>query len=119
MTPSKGSWLPTENFTRALAAPVLVFLATAMDRNYQTDLWHHLARGRVMIAEGYLLNNDRFTDAVPGQPFQDVNWGWQLLFYPLFALGGLPLVQTVNSLLLAGVVALLQELCRRRSGSVL
>src|SRR5438874_11510849 len=93
--------LPTGRWVRALLAPVLVFVATAIDRNYQTDLWHHLARGRAIVAEGRLLDADRFTFTVAGQPLRDVNWGWQVLFYHLDELGGLPLVQVANSAILA------------------
>jgi hypothetical protein len=110
--------MPTDRWTRLLLVPALVFIATAVDRNYQTDLWHHLARGRAIVSEGRLLNEDRFTYTVHGQPLQDVNWGWQVLFYRLHALGGLPLVQTVNSGVLAGMMALLVVLAWRRSGSL-
>jgi hypothetical protein len=103
---------------RFLLAPAIVFLACCLDRNYQTDLWHHLARGRVMAAEGRLLDEDRFTFTVPGQPFQDVNWLCQLGFYRLHQWGGLALLQTVNALLLAGMMAIVVGLCRRASGSM-
>src|SRR5205823_15103135 len=89
--------LPTDRWTRFLLAPALVFIAACVDRNYQTDLWHHLARGRTIVTEGRLLDTDRFTFTFPGQPFQDVNWLWQIGFYHLHELGGLPLVQTVNA----------------------
>jgi hypothetical protein len=112
-------FLPTDRWTRFLLAPALVFLATIMDRNYQTDLWHHLARGRVIVAEGRLLDEDRFTYTVHGQALRDANWGWQVLFYRLHSLGGLPLVQTVNSALLAAMMAFLVVRSWRRSGSLL
>ena len=41
-------FLPTDRWCRALLAPVIVFVATAMDRQYLTDFWHHLARGRAI-----------------------------------------------------------------------
>src|SRR5437763_5114543 len=91
---------PTDNWARALLAPCLIFVATGTDRNYQTDLWHHLARGRAIATEGRLLDTDRFTFTFPGKPFQDVNWLWQVGFYRLHQLGGLPLVQTVNAAVL-------------------
>ncbi|MGH7224558.1 MAG: hypothetical protein ACRELF_15140, partial [Gemmataceae bacterium] len=111
--------LPTDRWTRLLLAPTLVFIATAVDRNYQTDLWHHLARGRAIVGEGRLLNEDRFTYTVPGRPLLDVNWAWQVLFYRLHTLGGLPLVQTVNSSILAAMMALLVVLTWRRCGSLI
>jgi hypothetical protein len=109
---------PCDRWTRFLLAPALVFIATAVDRNYQTDLWHHLARGRVIVSEGRLLNADRFTYTVNGRSFQDVNWGWQVLFYWLHSAGGLSLVQAVNSALLAIMMAVLVWLVWRRSGSL-
>jgi hypothetical protein len=108
---------PTDRQTRLLLAPALVFIATSIDRNYQTDLWHHLARGRVLVEEGVLLNADRFTYTVPDQPLRDVNWAWQAAFYWLYRAGGLPLVQTVNSAILALTMAILCGIARRRCGS--
>jgi hypothetical protein len=108
---------PTDRLARTLLAPTLVFVATAIDRNYQTDLWHHLARGRILIEEGVLANSDRFTFTVTGEPLRDVNWAWQAAFYCLYRLGGLPLVQTVNSALLALVIGLLGAFARRKCGS--
>jgi hypothetical protein len=107
-----GTW------TRALLAPALVFIATAIDRNYLTDFWHHLARGRAMAERGTLVNEDLFTYTVHGQPLQDNNWLTQLLYHGLFELGGLPLVQTVNSLTLAVVVGVLVWFCRKKCGSL-
>src|SRR5579871_5487470 len=111
--------MPTDRCTRLLLVPAVVFIATAMDRNYQTDLWHHLARGSAIISEHRLLDEDRFTFTVHGQALQDVNWGWQVLFFRLYTLGGLPLGQAVNSALLAVMMLLLAVLAWRRSGSLI
>ena len=73
--------LPTDRWVRLLLAPVFVFVLCGIDRNYQTDLWHHLARGRAIADEGRLLDEDRFTYTVAGTSFQDVNWLSQLAFY--------------------------------------
>src|SRR5437660_1311242 len=119
MSPSVRSLLPTDAWVRALVAPALVFIAAGIDRNYQTDLWHHLARGRATAAEGRLLDHDRFTYTVPGQPFQDVNWLSQLAFYGVYRAGGLDLLQAANALVLAGTMAVLVWLCWRASCSLL
>lgn len=108
---------PTDRLMRALLAPALVFIATAIDRNYQTDLWHHLARGRAYVETGVLLDEDCFTFTVAGTTFRDVNWLWQIVFYHLFRFGGLPLVQTTNSAALAVTFGLLFAFARQRSGS--
>src|SRR5262249_43046930 len=59
------------------------------------------------------------TYTVPGQPFIDCNWGWQVVFYELYRLGGLPVVQAANCLVLVVLMALLVGLCRWRGGSAL
>jgi hypothetical protein len=112
--------LPTAAWTRALLAPVLMFVATSVDRNYQTDFWHHLARGRAIAERGSMVDHDLFTFTVPPeQSFQDANWLAQLSYHYLFTAGGLPLVQLVNSLLLTTMIGLLVALCWRASRSVL
>ena len=108
----------SDSAVRALLAPAIVFIACCIDRNYQTDLWHHLARGRIMAEEGKLLDEDRFTYTVPHQHFQDVNWLSQLVFYRIWQLGGLPLLQVVNALVLAGTMGIVVGLGRRMSGSM-
>ncbi|HZT80626.1 MAG TPA: hypothetical protein VFA26_10400 [Gemmataceae bacterium] len=111
--------LPTGAWVRALIVPVLVLVATGIDRNLQTDFWHHLARGRAMTERGGLVDADLFTYTVAGQPLRDNNWLTQLLYYRLFQAGGLELVQLANSLVLAAMMSLLVYLCWRASRSLL
>jgi hypothetical protein len=113
------SSLPFGVWTRALFAPALVFIATAGSRSYQTDFWHHLARGRAMVQSRELVNYDLATFTVPGTTLQDTNWLPQLLYYQLYSLGGLDLVQLVNSLTLSGMMGLLVWLCWRECGSLM
>lgn len=105
--------LPTNNLARALVVPALVFIATATNRNYLTDFWHHLARGRAMVEYGGIIPHEPFTYTIGGQSVRDPNWLTQLGFYALHQLGGLPLVVTVNSLLLAAALAGVVWLCQR------
>src|SRR4051794_9979698 len=105
----------TDSWPRALLAPALILIAALVDRNYQTDLWHHLARGRAIVAEGQLLDADRFTFTVQGKPIQDANWAWQVMSFRLYQVGGLPLVQVSNALILALTLTLLLRLAWRRS----
>ena len=97
--------LPTDRWVRLLLPAVLIFFAAASDRNYQTDLWHHLTRGRAIVEQGQLIDRDLFTFTVAGQPFQDVNWLTQLGYHGLYETGGLPLVQLVNALSMAVALA--------------
>jgi hypothetical protein len=109
--------LPTPTWLRLAIVPVLAFLATATDRHYLADFWHHLARGRAIVQHGALVDRDLFTFTVADQPLQDVNWLTQVGYYGLFEVGGLALVQVVNSLLIAVTLGWLVILCRRRTGS--
>jgi hypothetical protein len=110
--------LPTGNWVRFLLAPALIFVSSNIDRNYQTDLWHHLARGRAIVTDGHLLDSDRFTYTVADRHFQDNNWLWQVTFYEVYALGGLNLVQTVNAAILFLAMTCLVLHAWRRGGSL-
>jgi len=110
-------WLPTDAWVRLLLVPCLAFIALASNTAYLADFWHHLARGRVIVSQGQLLDHDVFTFTAFGQSFQDVNWLAQVVYFVLFDLGGLPLVRVVNALLVALTLAILMTICRRRSGS--
>ncbi len=96
---------PTLLWAYALLAPAMIFILTSLDRSYQTDLWHHLARGREIVQTHSIVNNDVFTYTIPSQPLIDNNWLTQVVAYQLYELGGIDLVQTANSLLLAMTVA--------------
>ena len=109
-------WLPNLDTVRLLLAPALVFIVAGIDRGYQTELWQHLARGRLIAAERAVVSVDRFTFTVPGRELRDNNWLSQLLYHGLHEAGGLELVQAVNALALAAAVALLVRLCRRAAG---
>ena len=108
--------LPNINWVRAAICPAVVFIAMSMDRGYQTDFWHHLARGREIAHAGSPAGSgvETFTFTVAGQPVRDANWLTQLTYFRLYETGGLPLVQTANALVLAAGAGLLVWVCRRR-----
>jgi len=110
---------PTPTWLRWAIVPVLAFLATVTDRHYLADFWHHLARGRAIAEQGQIVDHDLFTFTVAGRPIQDVNWLTQVGYFALYDMGGLALVQVVNSLMIAVTLLLVVQLCRRRSGSLL
>ena len=117
MTDRLRALLPTPTWLRLAIVPILAFLATVTDHNYLADFWHHLARGRAIVEQGALVDRDLFTFTVADRPFRDVNWLTQVGYYALFEIGGLALVQVVNSLLIAVTLGWLVVLCRRRTGS--
>src|SRR3954469_3457605 len=89
-----------------------------MDRGYQTDFWHHIARGREIATSGTLPDVETFAFTVAGQSVRDANWLTQLAYFRLFQLGGLALVQTANALILALAAGVLVAICKRRGGSM-
>ena len=101
----------------ALLAPAVISVLTGVDRSYQTDLWHHLARGREICATGEIVSRDLFTYTVAGQSFVDNNWLTQVVAWKLYQLGGIDLVQATNSLLLAATVAIIVSLGTRLGAS--
>jgi hypothetical protein len=101
----------------ALLAPAVIFVLTGVDRSYQTDLWHHLARGREIRATGSIVSRDVFTYTVAGQNFVDNNWLTQVVAWKLYQLGGIDLLQAANSLLLAATVAIIVSLGTRLGAS--
>jgi hypothetical protein len=105
------------DWMRASIAPALVFMATATDQQYLTDFWHHLVRGRTMVTAGHIASPDLSTFTVPVRDFQDANWLTQIVYYHLYGLGGLPLIQLINALVLAAMMLWLVSLCRRVSHS--
>lgn len=117
MDPRRAAFLPSLDTVRLVLAPALVLIVTGLDRGYQTELWQHLARGRLIAQEASVVSVDRFTFTVPGREFRDGNWLSQLAGYGLYQAGGLELVQVANSLILAAAVGLLVLLCWRESGS--
>jgi hypothetical protein len=111
-------WLPNINWVRAIVCPAVVFIAMNMDRGYQTDFWHHLARGREIALARGIPHTETMVFTVAGEPVRDPNWLTQLAYYGLFQLGGISLVQTANSLIIAAAAGVLVWTCRRRSGSM-
>jgi len=93
-------------------------MAAGLDRGYQTDLWHHLARGREIVGSGQIVNKDLFTFTIAGQDIRDANWLTQVVYYRLFLWGGLPLVQSTNAAVLALALVVIVRLSKMASNSI-
>src|SRR6059058_302170 len=66
-------WLPNINWVRAIVCPAVVFIAMNMDRGYQTDFWHHLARGREIATAGRIPDAETMVFTVAGKSVRDPN----------------------------------------------
>ncbi len=108
---------PGIHWLRPAIVPAVVFITCCLDRGYQTDFWHHLARGKAIVESGTIVDVESFTCTLGGTPTRDANWLAQVLFFRLHAWGGLSLVQAVNALILAATLAIVFRLCRRSGAS--
>jgi len=104
-------------WVRLLLPAVLIFVLAASDRQYLSDFWQHLARGREIVSTGTIVSSDPFTFTVAGASYRDCNWLTQVFYYGTYQIGGLSLVQAINALVLAMAMAVLTWQALRASGS--
>ena len=96
----------------ALAALVAAYAAcfSLMD----TDIWWHLAAGRLMVKEHRLLFADPFAADSLGSPWVNVHWLFQVLVFLLHRLGGIAAIVVAKVVLIGlGVGLGVQALCAR------
>jgi hypothetical protein len=85
-------------FDRLMAT--LLFLAIALAALLmpaQNDTWWQLRAGREMWLTGQVLLHDTFSHTVNGAFWPNHEWLSQVLFYGIYALGGMPLVTIVSA----------------------
>ena len=95
-----------------LAAAVAAYAAcfSLMD----TDIWWHLAAGRLMVKEHRLIFADAFAADTLGSPWVNVHWLFQVLVYLLHGAGGIAaLVLAKIALIGLGVGLGVRALCAR------
>jgi hypothetical protein len=82
-----------------------------------TDIWWHLASARRMLAQKAFLRADPFCLASLGKPWIDLHWGFQLMAYSLWKLGGAAALLAAKTLALwaAAALALRPHLDRRNA----
>jgi tetratricopeptide (TPR) repeat protein len=79
-----------------------------------TDIWWHLAAGRVMVEERRWIFADPFAADTLGRPWVDVHWLFQVLVYLLHRWGGIAaLVVAKITLVGLGVGLGVRSLCTR------
>jgi hypothetical protein len=103
---------------RAAFAPALAFIATSANHAYLYDFWHHLARGRAMVETRGIVNRDLFTCTIAGRPIQDIGWLSQVFYYVVYSRAGLPVLELINSLLIALAIGIIVHIVWRETGSM-
>jgi hypothetical protein len=91
----------------------LLFVVVAMRAlmmGAEPDTYWALRAGRDFWTTGHVPRVDTYSFTAAGLPWPDHEWLWQALLYPLYRMGGLPLVTAGGALLVVGAVVLAYRL---------
>jgi hypothetical protein len=83
-----------------------------------SDLWMHLATGRLIAAGEYHFGSDPFAYITAGQYWANHSWLFDLAFFELFRLGGGGTLVAVKAAGVAMLAAVMLRLALRGKGSV-
>jgi tetratricopeptide (TPR) repeat protein len=89
----------------ALVLLLALFAASFPARN--TDLWMHLAAGKLLAAGEYRLGSDPFSYTSATSPWINRAWLYDLVSHGLYSLAGGEALVLVKALLIAGLAAIL------------
>lgn len=98
------------------ALAVLGGLAWSQPYVLGSDLWWHLASGRLIWESGAVPSGDPFSFTFAGREWMNHEWGWGALMWGLYRLEP-QLVAWSNLALIGGIFALVYAEARRQSGS--
>jgi len=82
---------------------------------WYTDLWGHLAYGRLIVANGALPRTEPLMPLSQGMRFIDLAWLSQILGYAAFRLEGIAAIQFLYAASITGCLALLAMCVLRRT----
>jgi hypothetical protein len=86
-------------FDRLMATLLFIAIAlAALLMPAQNDTWWQLRAGREMWLTGHVLMRDTFSHTVYGAFWPNHEWLSQVLFYGVYAAGGMPLVTIVSAI---------------------
>ncbi|MEO5616411.1 MAG: tetratricopeptide repeat protein, partial [Candidatus Eisenbacteria bacterium] len=89
-TPDPGVPITHPAFLLALLVAAACVVAVVTYRILDTDLWQHLAVGREIVREGKVPATQIWTWPLFGQPDVPPSWGFRVLLYKFWELGGMP-----------------------------
>ncbi len=98
----------------AVALPVLAGLLASMST---VDLAYHLRAGNEFMANGTIPVRDTWTHTAAGQPWQNQQWGAQVLFALVHRIGGFELLVVLRAALIGGIFGLILLAVRLRGTS--
>jgi len=114
---SKDSAVPAENkyVTYGLLGLflVLVFFAVSYQISGDDDLFWHLATGRYIVENKVVPDKDVFGHITSGTEWIPFEWGWDILTYGLYNIGGYNAILLFRSLAFCFIFLLLYLLLRK------
>ena len=102
--------VPTTGTVIAAAALVWSLFGVRLFRN-DGDVGRHVRLGRYILESGTIPRVDHFSHTMSGQPFVPYEWLSEVIFAAADALGGLPAVAVLTSLLFAAATLVAFRLC--------
>jgi hypothetical protein len=99
----------------AIGLPVLAATIASLP---SVDLAYHLRAGAITLDTGSIPRFDTFTFTATGEPWQNQQWGAQVLLTVAYRLAGWTGLVLLRAALVGMAFGLLFDICRRRSGSV-
>jgi len=96
----------------------LFFLFLSRRPLWHTDLWAHLAYGRLIVADRGLPRTEPLMSLSQGVPFVDLPWLSQVLAYAVFRWEGIPALQFLYAASITACLGLLAYGTARQTGLI-
>lgn len=109
------SWL-TPDHLLVVTMLVLIWIFISILPLPPNDLWWHMAAGRIMLAEGAWLTENRWAYTVPfDAPYVYQSWLSEIVMYGAWRLGGVPMLMLLRTTSIVTAYGLLAWAAWRRS----
>lgn len=92
---------------------VLVFMAASYKISGDDDVFWHLATGRYIVENKVVPDKDVFGHITSGQEWIPFEWGWDVMTYGLYNIGGLNAILAFRSLAFCFIFFVLYMLLRK------
>jgi hypothetical protein len=92
---------------------ILVFFASSYKISGDDDFFWHLATGRYIVENKVVPDKDVFGHITAGQEWIPFEWGWDVLSYGLYSVGGYNAILAFRSLAFCFIFFLLYMLLRK------
>jgi tetratricopeptide (TPR) repeat protein len=104
----------SKQFATLVIALALVFpFLLALEKIHESDSLWHLKTGEWILAHGQVPHADFYSSTVPGKPWLDWEWLFQVGMRGVFVAGGFKALVVLKALLVALSGLLIFESCRR------